>query len=220
MCTIIPDSRPSAEAPRSLHQICEDARRGQCDYCSAMPGEPCAFSGTGPDGYHVARFTWARAHDLISVLDVGAVLWTVAATPFTTLTVIYDPGGAGQDDDDDLEPYCAECGAWIGRFLGLDGWRHFRGDPAPGGKRELYDGGHDAVVAWCEPPGRAISPAEAAVLGQALADAERYRRRRVEDWCADCAGAPAEACDGHLDDLDQADAYAELGRQLQQEADR
>ena len=98
MCTIIPDRQPSAEAPRGLHAICEDARRGQCDHCSAMPGEPCAFSGTGPDGYHVARFTWARAHDLISVLDVGAVLWTVAATPFTTLTVIYDPGAADQDD--------------------------------------------------------------------------------------------------------------------------
>ena len=88
----------SPPAARPLHEICEDARRGQCDYCSAMPGEPCAFSGTGPDGYHVARFTWARAHDLISVLDVGAVLWSVAATPFTALTVIYDPGGAGQDD--------------------------------------------------------------------------------------------------------------------------
>ena len=81
----------------------------------------------------------------------------------------------------------------------------------------LVDAGHEAEVAWCDPPGRAISPADAAVLARALADAERYRRRRVEDWCADCAGSPAEACDTHLDELDQADAYAELGRQLQQE---
>ena len=92
-------SASSPPAARTLHEICEDARRGQCDYCSAMPGEPCAFSGTGPDGYHVARFIWARAHDLISVLDVGAVLWSVAATPFTELTVIYDPGAADPDED-------------------------------------------------------------------------------------------------------------------------
>jgi hypothetical protein len=58
-------------------------------------------------------------------------------------------------------------------------------------------------------------------IGQALDDAEAYRRRRVEDWCADCLGHPAGACETHLDDLDQADAYAGLGRQLQQqEADR
>jgi hypothetical protein len=120
------------------------------------------------------------------------------------------------DDLDGLEPYCAGCGAWAGIFYGLDGWRHYRGDPSPGGSRELYDAGHEAEVAWCPPPGRSISPADAAVLGQAIADAEAYRRKRAGDWCADCAGSPAEACDTHLDDLDQADAYAELGRQMQE----
>jgi len=132
--------------------------------------------------------------------------------------------GLDQDEQDDdefggREPYCTECGSWIGTFLGLDGWHHFRGDPAPGGKRELYDAGHEASPAWCEPPGRAISPAGAVIIGQALEDAERYRRDRAEAWCADCRAHPAGACDDHADQLDQADAYAELGRQLQ-EADR
>jgi hypothetical protein len=135
------------------------------------------------------------------------------------LAALSDPAGAGDDEFDGLEPYCAECGSWIGMFLSLEGWQHFRGDPAPGGRRELFDAGHEASPAWGEPPGRVISPAGAVTIGQALADAEAYRRRRVEDWCADCAGSPAEACDSHLDDLDQADAYAELGRLLQQEGD-
>jgi hypothetical protein len=60
MRTIMPDPNSPAETPRGLHEICEDARRGQCGYCCAMSSEPCAFSGTGPDGYHVARFAWPK----------------------------------------------------------------------------------------------------------------------------------------------------------------
>ena len=61
-----------------------------------------------------------------------------------------------------------------------------------------------------------ITTAQAAVIRQALADAEAYRRKRACDWCRDCATVPAGACDSHLDDLDQADAYATLGKQLQE----
>lgn len=117
-------------------------------------------------------------------------------------------------DLDGLEPYCAECGHWTGLFFGLEGWQHFRGDPSPGGKRELYDAGHEPEPAWCAPPGRSLSPADAAVTGRALADAEEYRRKRAGEWCRDCDTAPAAPCDIHLDDLDQAGAYAALGRQL------
>jgi hypothetical protein len=295
---------PGAPA-RSLHEICEDTRRGQCGLCSAMPSEACAFSGTGPDGYHVARFAWAEARGLISTADVAAVLETIAGRPFGNATVIYDgqPEGAmnlagddqvpgplgpfatsgdallalrpedgsytgrealfdllkrtlhetdvtlagwdwcvlrwlaGQDvqtvaaiagwvgrsngdlrvygGGEGLEPHCAECGHWIGMFYGMDGWHHFRGDPAPGGQRQLFDAGHQAAPAWCEPPGRAISPADASVLGQALADAEAYRRERAAGWCADCQEHPAGACEGHVDDLDQADAYRQLADALE-----
>jgi hypothetical protein len=59
-----------------------------------------------------------------------------------------------------------------------------------------------------------ITSAQAAVIAQALDDAQAYRRRRAEAWCSDCETAPEGACQDHLADLDQADAYAELGRQL------
>jgi hypothetical protein len=63
-----------------------------------------------------------------------------------------------------------------------------------------------------------ITTAQAAVIAQALDDAESYRRKRAADWCSDCETAPEGACQDHLDDLDAADAYAELGRRMQQEA--
>ena len=61
-----------------------------------------------------------------------------------------------------------------------------------------------------------ISPADAVTVGQALADAETYRRRRP-GLVRRLRRVACEACDSRLDDLDQADAYAELGRQLRQE---
>jgi hypothetical protein len=47
------------------------------------------------------------------------------------------------------EPFCAECGASIGIFVryGMY-WRHYRGDDAAIGQIELFDPGHDPVVAW------------------------------------------------------------------------
>ena len=99
----------------------------------------------------------------------------------------------------------------------MEGWHHFRGDPAPGGKRQLYGAGHDASPAWCEPPGRFISPAEAVTLGKALADAEAYRREGADGSCTDCESRPEGACPDHVDDLDQAYAYAALGSQLQEQ---
>jgi hypothetical protein len=99
-------------------------------------------------------------------------------------------------------------------FTGMESWRHFRGDPASGGSRELYHAGHDALVAWCQPPGRALSPADAAIVCQALADAETARRERAGACCYDCASTPTGACDDHLDDLDLADAYRDLAAEL------
>jgi hypothetical protein len=61
-----------------------------------------------------------------------------------------------------------------------------------------------------------ITAAQAAIIGQALADAEAWRRKRAGGWCRDCEQHPAGACEQHLNDLDTADAYAALGRQFQE----
>ena len=53
-------------APRTLADIVEDARRAVCGRrCADSPAWACSFSGTGfsgtgPDGLHLARF--AKAH--------------------------------------------------------------------------------------------------------------------------------------------------------------
>jgi len=76
-------------------------------------------------------------------------------------------------------------------------------------------------------PGRrtvTITKAQAVIVLQALADAEAYRRRLAAAWCDACATTPAAACDSHLDDLDQADAYralaADLGREGSDDLER
>jgi hypothetical protein len=277
MHDIMPDQQPPAEAPRGLHEICENVRRAECGACPALPGDECVYT-TAPlsvpvtpgiplrpvRGYHVNRFAIAEADGLISITDLATVLETAGA--FTSTTVIYDgkqedamstearvvgevrailaafdwehddrqlaleaierivtdelPGELVDPDVEGIEPYCAECGHWIGQFLGLDGWQHFRGDPGAGGTRQLYEAGHEASPAWCEPPGRAISPADAVIIRQALADAEQHRRERVDAYCYDCASSPMEACETHLDDLDQADAYRDLAAELGKEGDR
>ena len=117
-------------------------------------------------------------------------------------------------DGEGIEPYCATCGAWIGIFHGLTGWRHFRGDPAPGGQRELYEAGHPAAPAFCVPPGRALCPAQARTAGQALTDAITYRLERAGGGCADCEHGPAGACPDHVADTGRALAYRQLAAVL------
>src|SRR5690349_14694494 len=89
--------------------------------------------GRGPDDEHADRQLIAER--------TAAKLATVAAA--------FHAAADHADDGEDIEPYCATCGEWIGIFHGLPGWQHFRGDPAPGGQRELYDPVHPAAPAWC-----------------------------------------------------------------------
>jgi hypothetical protein len=74
-----------------------------------------------------------------------------------------------------------------------------------------------AVAGWVArsaPPRVVFTAGQEAVIAQALADAETYRRKRAGTWCGDCAAGPAGGCDDHLDDLDQADAYRDLAAGL------
>jgi hypothetical protein len=117
------------------------------------------------------------------------------------------------DESGEAEPYCTTCRGWIGIFHGLHGWRHFRGDPAPGGQRELYDPGHQAAPGWCVPPGRALSPAQCRVVGQALADAVTYQRHYL-GGCVVCGHDPAGACLDHAAETGQGSAYRQLAAVL------
>ena len=110
---------------------------------------------------YVARALSDKHHDGQSVLGrVSGGLGRISAILATATEDV--------DDDDDREPYCSACGHWVGHFHGLEGWHHFRGDPAPGGQRELYDAGHETIPAWCVPPGRALAPADVNAIRAAL----------------------------------------------------
>ena len=92
----------SPPAARSLHEICEAARRStRGPFCGALPGDECVFT-TAPAsvpvtrdtpmqpvrGYHMSRLAWAQSHGLISAAELAAV--TGAAGSVTPPTVIYD----------------------------------------------------------------------------------------------------------------------------------
>jgi hypothetical protein len=51
-------------------------------------------------------------------------------------------------DSDALEPYCTDCGAKAGVFIGLGAdWRHYAGDP---GQRTAapFEAGHAPIIGW------------------------------------------------------------------------
>ena len=105
----------------------------------------------------------------------------------------------------------ARCLREIRGLLARFDWEHDDRQLAPEAIERIVTG---------ELPGEAmvmLNGDQAATVAQALADAESYRRKRVADWCADCAAVPAGACEPHLDDLDQADAYRDLAAELARE---
>jgi hypothetical protein len=102
-----PTTTASPPAARSLHEICEDARRVNCGQCWAVPGDECAYTSAPVSvpvtpgtpvrpvrGYHVARLGRALRRGLISGPDLIAVLQALDA--FTNSTIVYDqaPDGA------------------------------------------------------------------------------------------------------------------------------
>jgi hypothetical protein len=58
----------------------------------------------------------------------------------------------GEDTDDGLddeEPYCSACDAKAGIFIGHgDAWLHYTGEGTVASPVELYDAGHEPVIAW------------------------------------------------------------------------
>jgi hypothetical protein len=74
--------------PRTLADIIQDTFR-PCVVTAAptAPAWACSFSGTGPDGPHLARFARARLRGLMGEADMTGVL-AAAGDVFTDATVI------------------------------------------------------------------------------------------------------------------------------------
>jgi hypothetical protein len=65
-----------------------------------------------------------------------------------------------------------------------------------------------------------LGAAELAVVLDALGDAAEYRSARGSQYCAACEAEYGGLCYDHAGDLDRADRYAELGRQIRRAASR
>ena len=54
-----------------------------------------------------------------------------------------------EDQEDEDEPYCYQCGSGVGIFYGHgDAWHHFRGEGTAASPVELFDAGHAPEIAW------------------------------------------------------------------------
>jgi hypothetical protein len=70
------------------------------------------------------------------------------------------------------------------------------------------------VLAAIEDVAPALTNEQRLTVLSALADAEVYRTERAAEWCDACETAPEGACREHVDDLDDADAYRQLAREI------
>lgn len=77
-------------------------------------------------------------------------------------------------------------------------------------------GRHKPMIITIKVPGAKVDlgRADLITIGQALSDAEGYRRRRVDQWCARCDNAPGGRCKEHRADMALANAYAVLATEL------
>jgi len=78
--------------------------------------------------------------------------------------------------------------------------------------RREHRGRHEPMIITIRVPGVkvALTKADVITIVQALSDAEGWRRRRVDQWCARCENAPQE----HLADMNLANAYVVLAAEL------
>jgi hypothetical protein len=86
--------------------------------------------------------------------DMGTVLAFVAGhAPDVFDAAVGELLDTGDDEDEDLdddeEPYCETCGAAAGIFIGHgENWIHYRGEGTAASPVEMFDAGHEPVIAW------------------------------------------------------------------------
>jgi hypothetical protein len=109
-----------------------------------------APASTIPTPWHQDRI--ARLTALAPEDAAAGLLWLAMNFPAVCDAMLDKAEYDAVDDPDpgrEPEPFCAECGADIGIFLRLSlDWRHFSGDSTTIGQIELFDPGHQPVVAW------------------------------------------------------------------------
>ena len=73
---------------------------------------------------------------------------------------------------------------------------------------------HIERIAEGQDDAAALTAAQLPTVLAALDDAATFRTERASAYCYACSGHPAGACEEHVDDLDQADAYRQLATTL------
>jgi hypothetical protein len=227
----------SPPAARSLHEICQAARRGSCGpFCGALPGEECVFTSapvsvpvTGDTpvrpvrGYHLARFARAQSRGLISAAEVAAVTGTAGS--FTPARVIVDTGQAGTTGRDRtvLGPLETSSQALLalrpddGSFDGQEPRAELLRDTLSAAGVDLGEW-DQAILRWLAgldvqaiaPVIGWVSRAGRAPMSAVLVQALAdaiAHRTALTSRCPDCAEAAPEGCAGHREDAARAAEY-------------
>jgi hypothetical protein len=113
---------------------------------------------------HLPDLDTAARLELLGVMDPddmrASLAWLVSYAPRTfDFALVRDEAMTGRllerlNDDGDgevLDPYCSACGASVGIFIGHgDAWLHYTGEGTTESPVDLYDAGHEPVIAWRE----------------------------------------------------------------------
>ena len=234
----------SPPAARSLHEICEAARRGNCGpFCGALPGDECVFTTTAVSvpvtrgtpmqpvrGYHVSRFARAESHGLISAAEFAAV--TGAADSSTPATVIYDTiqGGAMSGDRRVLGPFETASEALLalrpadGSFLAPESRLGLLTETLRAAGVELGKWDREVARWLAELDVQTIAPVIGWVSRAGREPAPGVIVQALADaiayqtaltsGCPDCAEAAPEGCADHREDAARAAEYERTLRSL------
>jgi len=234
----------SPPAARSLHQICQAARRGNCGpFCGALPGDECVFTSapvsvpvTGDTpmrpvrGYHMARFAWAQSHGLISAAEFAAV--TETAGSLTPARVIFDTGQEGTTGRDHtvLGPFETSSQALLAlrpddrSFVGPEPRAELLRDTLSAAGVQLGEWDR-AILRWLAgldvqtiaPVIGWVSRADRTPTSAVIVHALAdaiAHRTALTSECPDCSKAAPEGCADHREDAARATEYERALRSL------